>query len=79
MSKKIDVSDHAIVRYFERVLGYNIKEIKKKILPDPFKTVVNKFGNGKYPIGSHHVIVEGGRVVTIYGEKNNASPYHSKI
>ena len=36
----IEVSDHAIVRYFERIIGFDIDELKNTILTGEFERVV---------------------------------------
>lgn len=38
--ENIEVSDHAIVRYFERIIGFNIEELKETILQGDFERVV---------------------------------------
>lgn len=46
------VSDHAIVRYFERVLDMDIEALKKSILTPDLATQMKAFGGkGKFPIG----------------------------
>ncbi len=59
------VSDHAMVRFFERVLGYDIGKIKSEILSDQVKTLVDKLGCGKFPNGKYHVVVKDKVVRTI--------------
>lgn len=61
----IVVSEHAILRYCERVLKLDLEEIKKKIIPEDVLELVRKLGNGNYPTESHHVRVTNGVVVTI--------------
>lgn len=46
----IEVSDHAIVRFLERVFGVDIDEIKKQILSDEMSEIAEQMGDGKYPI-----------------------------
>lgn len=65
LSSDLSVSDHAIVRYFQRVLLYDIEEIKKKILPDYAKDVVKKLNNCEYPIEDFVAIIKDNNVVTI--------------
>lgn len=44
------VSEHAILRYFERVKGYDIEAIEKEILSEDVLKMVEKLGgNGSYP------------------------------
>ena len=49
-SENIKVSEHAIVRYFERVKGFNIEQIEKEILSEQVLSLVEKLScNGSYP------------------------------
>ena len=41
------VSEHAIIRYIERVIGVNIEEIVEKIATDKMKKMVECCGNGQ--------------------------------
>lgn len=63
---KIKVSEHAIVRYFERVKGYDIASIEKDILSDRILILVEKLGgNGTYPNDGYSVIIKNNTVTTI--------------
>jgi hypothetical protein len=66
IENNLSVTDHAIVRYFERVLGYDIEEIKAKILPDG-KAVdnISKLGNCVYPIDNFKVRIVNCKVITV--------------
>ncbi len=65
-SKDPIVSEHAILRYFERVLGYDMEEIKSLILPTPMKQTITKMGSGKYPMGNGcRLVVKDNTIVTI--------------
>lgn len=62
----VKVSEHAIVRYFERVKGYNIAEIEKDILSDEVLNLINQLGeNGKFPNKEFHVVLKNNTVTTI--------------
>ena len=66
---KIIISEHAILRYFERVSNINIDDIKKNILPQSAINQIKILGDGKYPVkfmdNSFSIIVKGNTVVTI--------------
>jgi predicted RNase H-like nuclease (RuvC/YqgF family) len=65
-TEKLVVSEHAILRYVERVMGLDLEEIKKKILPSDLEEKVRIIGNGIFPCGGTHKIkVSEGVVVTI--------------
>ena len=63
------VTDHAIVRYFERVLGFDISEIRKQILPREVLPQLKTLGGKcKYPINGDkpfQIVVEDNTVVTL--------------
>ena len=60
------VSEHAIIRYCERVIGIDLDEIREKILPSGMAMTVAKLQNGKFPVGaSHTLVVNEGIVATV--------------
>jgi len=59
------VTEHALVRYFERILGYNLEEVKDKILTEEIKERIETIGDGDYFHLDHCLIVRNGAVVTI--------------
>lgn len=69
-TKRMDVSCHALVRFFERVSGLNIDNCKKMILPDHVRKQIELLGDGTYPVESDNtdnfrVVVENNQVVTV--------------
>lgn len=66
------VSDHAIVRYLERVKGVDIDALRKEILPPTLNKISQRLGNGFYPVGgTHKICVRGGTVVSVLGAGMN--------
>ena len=61
------VSEHAIIRYIERVIGINIEEIVEKIATEKMKKMVECCGNGLYPSenGEYKLKINTNVVVTI--------------
>ena len=62
------VSEHAIVRYFERILEFDIEQIKNQIMDDDLAIKITQLGNGQFPLsGVSHgtAIVKDNVVVTI--------------
>ena len=49
-SPTIVVTEHAILRYFERVLGFDLEEIKAQIVPKQTQEQANHFGGGTFPV-----------------------------
>ena len=66
-STNISVSEHAIVRYMERAMGFDIEEIRRKIVTDELIKLHGKLGNkGKYPIGDGlRAVVDNNVVITV--------------
>lgn len=70
MKKRISISDHAIVRYFERVLKFDMEEVRDWILPQRDEKAIGKNGFGIYPITinyktTHRVIFKDNTILTI--------------
>lgn len=63
---EIHISEHAFIRYFERVKGYDLKEIEKDILTeDVLKLIEQLGGSGKYPNKDFQVVMKDYTVTTI--------------
>jgi len=60
------ISEHAILRYIERVLGIDIEEIKHKIVPN--KDTIKNLGNGVFPINNFKIKVKDNVVLTVIKE-----------
>ena len=72
MSKRIIVSDHAKVRYFERILGIDMDAVDEIILPKKKRRSIKKdHVSRSYPIynsqtgDTHWIRVKDGCVVTL--------------
>lgn len=65
-SKEPIVSEHAILRYLERIGGLDLEEIKNKILTTEIKNIISTLGgNGTYPNEGFKVIMKDNIVTTI--------------
>ena len=65
-NKNVKVSEHAIVRYFERVLGFNIEQVEKEILSEKVLSLIETLGgNGTYPNGDFSVIMKNHTATTV--------------
>ena len=63
---ELKVSEHAIVRYFERVKGFDIEQIEAEILSEKVRGFVEKLGgNGTYPNDWHQVVMKNKVVITV--------------
>ena len=65
--RRLIVSDHARVRYLQRVEGLDIRELDKLILTDSVREQHKAFGNGRYPLGDGAcAIVNNNTVVSVW-------------
>jgi TolA-binding protein len=65
-NKKIKVSEHAIVRYFERVKGFDMSEVEKEILTEEVLMLVDQLGGtGGYPNKNFKILMKDYTVTTI--------------
>jgi hypothetical protein len=63
---KVKISEHALLRYFERVLGFDLKEVEQWILTDEVQNMIKTLGgNGKYPNEKFTVVMKNYTVTTI--------------
>lgn len=63
VKKDFVVSEHAILRYAERVQGLDVSKIREILLPGSVKTQAETLGNGQYPIGDGVVVKIRDKVV----------------
>ena len=69
-SKPIRISDHALVRYMERIKGENFDNIRDDILPEKVINAIQTLGGkGEYPVqdgeNEYMVRIENYTVITI--------------
>lgn len=64
INSDVIVTDHSIVRYFERVLGYNIEEIRLRICPPRVKEQIKVLTNCKIPVENFEIVAKNNKVVT---------------
>lgn len=65
-TKNLIVSEHAILRYLERVMEYDLSLIEQAILSESLKASYKTFGNGNYPVSDGvKAVVKDGVVVSI--------------
>ena len=64
--KVVEISDHAILRYLERIKGIDIEAIKEEMDIPKIQTMVNILGStGKYPLCGYHAVVKDYIVTTV--------------
>ncbi len=68
MNGGLTVSDHAKLRYIERVLGIDLTEVEHNINTKALRDMVQTCGDGKYPLtgqSGHKVVVVDNQVRTV--------------
>lgn len=69
-NKSIDITDHAVLRYIERMNLLDIEEIKNTILDNSVRDKIREYGgNGKFLQGSLMLVCKQNTIVTIYDNK----------
>jgi chromosome segregation ATPase len=64
-NKDIIVSEHAVLRYIERVVGIDLEDVKGKILDDTTKRVILTMGDCRFKKDGMTLVVKDNTVVTI--------------
>lgn len=64
-NSEIVITEHARLRYIERVIGINLEELDAKIIDEATKDIVKKMGSGTYPVGGHQIVVKKNTIVTV--------------
>lgn len=59
------VSEHALLRYFERVLNFDLDKIKRDLMPEGVEKAIKTMGSGTFPTTTHRLKVKNGIVVTV--------------
>lgn len=62
---EIVVSEHAYLRYFTRVLGFDLEQIKKEIVSPASEAAILNFRNGTFPGSGFKIKVKDNTVVTL--------------
>lgn len=63
VSDAYEISEHAILRYLERVCGIDMEITKKAILPE--KWVKRLPESGTFDLGTHRVVVANQTIITV--------------
>ena len=65
----IRITDHAVLRYLERVKGLDLKEVRRELLPVEIEKQIRAVGcAGVYPVfKSHKLRVRDNTIITVLG------------
>ena len=67
-SNEVIVTEHALLRYVERVLKIDLEEVKTQMLPDKTLEAIRICRTGKFPVNDFKLIVKNGVVTTIMSD-----------
>jgi len=67
-ASELIVTEHAMLRYLQRVRGVDLTEVAAAIFPSKVRDQVAELGDGLYPVDGFKVRVKGGVVVTVIGQ-----------
>ena len=63
---RVIISEHAMLRYLQRVKGLDLDAICREIITDDLQAQIQTLGDGKYPIGNgYRVQVVNQTIVTV--------------
>ena len=63
--ENIIVSEHAILRYLERVYGLDLEKIKLEIIPEKTTIQAKIVGNGRYKVDDYTLLIKDNVVITV--------------
>ena len=71
-SNKLIISEHALLRYLERVYKLDLEKLSSEIIPDTLKATIEELGNGEYHTQEGYSLkVHDNVVVTILDDAIN--------
>lgn len=63
----ISITDHALVRYIERIYGLDTEQLRKEILNTELEELAKKLGgSGKYTFNDITFVLDNYKIITIY-------------
>jgi len=65
-AERLSVSEHAMLRYVERVIGFTREELAERVLPKSARSAIGRVSaETTIPVNdTHRVVIKGGVVVT---------------
>lgn len=73
LTNSLKVSDHALIRFYERVLHSSVQVQRERILPKSVREQYSVLGDGKYQVENFWIIIKRGIVVTVLTEEDQGS------
>ena len=63
--ESVIISEHAVIRYIERVLGIDIKEIEKKIVDEETEKIIKEMKPSRIYRGDFSILIKDNIVTTV--------------
>ena len=68
------ITEHALLRYIERVMGVDLAAIKEEMLGGRMREMITTLKTGSFPGGDYKLVVKNGVVITV----DNFTPHRRK-
>lgn len=72
-SQELIVSEHAVLRYLQRVYGLDLEKLNSEIVPESLKSRIASLGNGTYAADGFRIRVVDNMVVTVLESEDISS------
>jgi len=59
------VSEHALLRYCERILNIDLKKIETELLSEKNLKLIEQFRSGKFPCEGYRIVVKNKVILTV--------------
>jgi chromosome segregation ATPase len=69
-SNDIIISEHAILRYIERVMKIDMVKLQHEIISKDFQNTLKNLGNGTYPYKNHLLKIVDSVIVTVTAKED---------
>jgi len=77
-SETLIVSEHAIIRYLQRVYKLDLEKVENEILTTEVKEKIEIYGNGSYSLDGFGIKVVDNVVVTVFDKTSDEGHNHKK-
>lgn len=74
----VKITDHALIRYIERILEVSLDPIRKQMLNSGVIDTYRSIGDGKYPVRDCIMVVKEGNITTTFKENKRNNKRHKR-
>jgi len=65
MSSNPKITEHALIRYMERVKGIDVEAMRKEVTDNKIVEQIDVLGSGTFPCGDYKIVVRDSIIVTV--------------